>query len=338
MAQKHKAATQVQIARTEEESAFQSFVERWWKPGLLLFVLGSGFVLYSNWQSGKEAEQVNADWGRLASEVTFGSFGGEVTPTSPAALASVASEWQSKPLGGWAKALEAKALLDEGDTQGAITALQELERQWPDHPAASLQLPVREEGTSALSEFVSERVAALDRWKEQHANLFANPALPEGSPRVTLKTSRGDLTVGLFQEQAPRHVENFLKHCNEGYYDNTKFHRVIASFMVQGGDPNTKEGDPTTWGTGGPGYKLDPEPNDLRHFQHVLAAAKMPGDTESSGSQFYITTEAAHHLDGQHTVFGVLLEGESVLTDIASSPVEGDKPVDPVVLESTQVL
>ena len=110
--------------------------------------------------------------------------------------------------------------------------------------------------------------------------------------------------------------------------------------MIQGGDPNSREGDPATWGSGGPGYKIPAEITELRHFEGVLAAAKQGGETESSGSQFYITTGAPHHLDGQHTVFGALLEGEAVVGEIENgSLVEGtDRPQDPVVIESAEVL
>ncbi|MFT6040944.1 MAG: peptidyl-prolyl cis-trans isomerase B (cyclophilin B), partial [Gammaproteobacteria bacterium] len=152
--------------------------------------------------------------------------------------------------------------------------------------------------------------------------LFELPTLPEGSPRVTISTTAGDITVGLYQDRAPEHVANFLKLATNGYYDGTKFHRVIPGFMVQGGDPNTKTGAETEWGQGGPEYKITSEYSDLYHFKGVLAAAKMPGDSESSGSQFYFTTGTPHHLDGQHTVFGVILDGAATVRVIENAPTQ----------------
>ena len=91
--------------------------------------------------------------------------------------------------------------------------------------------------------------------------------------------------------------------------------------MIQGGDPNTKDVDVDLWGQGGPGYKVDQEKNDLRHFRGYLSAAKMGADTQSSGSQFFITTGTPHHLDGLHVVFGKVLEGMDTVGIIESGPI-----------------
>jgi len=145
--------------------------------------------------------------------------------------------------------------------------------------------------------------------------------------------------VGLYAKKTPLHTENFLRLCREGYYDGTRFHRVIADFMIQGGDPNSRNADaPETWGQGGPETTIPAEITDLKHFKYVLAAAKKGTDVDSSGSQFYITTGEAHHLDGVHTVFGLVLEGKDVVDAIGSAPVTGDRPDEPVVLLGTDVL
>jgi peptidyl-prolyl cis-trans isomerase B (cyclophilin B) len=158
---------------------------------------------------------------------------------------------------------------------------------------------------------------------------------------VRIETSAGAVELALLRDLAPKHVENFLKLCAEGYYVGTRFHRVQADFMIQGGDPNSKGDDRSSWGQGGPDHTIPAEPNDWHHFAGVLSGAKKPGDAESSGSQFFITTEPAHHLDGQHTIFGAVVSGMDVVRAIASAPLaEGkiDQPAEPVTIQSTTVL
>ena len=126
----------------------------------------------------------------------------------------------------------------------------------------------------------------------------------------------------------------------EAYYTGQKFHRVIAGFMIQAGDPNTVSGAVETWGQGGPPYKIDREDNGLKHFTGVLAAAKMTGDTKSSGSQFYITVADAHKLDSDYTVFGKVLEGMDVVHQIeAGTIVPGtDRPEQPATIQSVEIV
>jgi cyclophilin family peptidyl-prolyl cis-trans isomerase len=172
----------------------------------------------------------------------------------------------------------------------------------------------------------------MARFVGERPHWFQNPALPEGSPRVRLETSVGSIELGLYEDRAPGHVANFLRLVDEGFFEGIKFHRVIPDFMIQSGDPNTRDMDPATWGQGGPGYKLDAEHSDLRHVRGALAAAKMGADIQSSGSQFYITTGTPHHLDGQHTVFGGVISGWDTIQRIEQAPrVEGtDRPREPV--------
>ena len=259
-------------------------------------------------------------------------------------LREVADGAGSEPVGAWARMLEVRARMDERDYAGASAALDTLEADFPGHSLV-MQLRSYEPGSGKVTavEHLRERIDALQAWDGENGRLFRNPTLPDGSPRVRVNTSKGPIVVGLFQERAPKHCDNFKKLCGEGFYDGTKFHRVVEDFMIQTGDPNSRDADVSTWGTGGPGYKVEPETEgneDLYHFEGVLAAAKMTGDTESSGSQFYITTGAPHHLDGQHTIFGLLLEGQDVVDAIeAGKIVEGtQRPEDPVTIESTEVL
>jgi cyclophilin family peptidyl-prolyl cis-trans isomerase len=147
---------------------------------------------------------------------------------------------------------------------------------------------------------------------------------------LTLHTSQGPIAVQLFDEDAPRTVDNFVKLARDGFYDGTTFHRVIPDFMVQGGDPS---GD----GTGGPGYEFDDEPNDRRVVRGALAMANRGPNT--NGSQFFIVTaEACPWLDGKHTVFGEVTEGMDAVDRISTVDRDKrDRPVEPVVVERVEL-
>lgn len=154
---------------------------------------------------------------------------------------------------------------------------------------------------------------------------------------VTIGTDYGDMKVLLYDE-TPLHKENFLKLAKEGFYDSTTFHRVIQNFMVQGGDPNSKNDNPTDDGQGGPGYTIPAEINPkLKHVKGAVAAARL-GDNvnpkkESSGSQFYIVHNNAGtpNLDGGYTVFGQVVEGLDVIDKIAKvNKGYADRPVNDV--------
>jgi len=152
------------------------------------------------------------------------------------------------------------------------------------------------------------------------------------SNTVILKTSMGDIEIELNEKDAPNHVANFKKLVKSGFYNGTTFHRVMAGFMIQGGDPNSKDADRSNDGQGGPGYTIPAEIKG-KHVKGSVAAARL-GDSvnpkkESSGSQFYIVTGEASHLDGQYTVFGQVTKGmdvalkiEKVKTDAADNPID----------------
>ena len=150
----------------------------------------------------------------------------------------------------------------------------------------------------------------------------------------------GDMVAELFEQRAPRASGRVIALAEDDFYNGIIFHRVIDNFMIQGGDPNSKEVDVSTWGLGGPGYKVDREENELKHFVGYLAAAKMGGEVQSSGSQFYITTGAAHHLDGQHVVFGKVMTGMETVRIVESSVVAPGttRPETPAMITSTEVL
>ena len=120
--------------------------------------------------------------------------------------------------------------------------------------------------------------------------------------KVLMETDKGQLTIDLFDNDAPKTVENFLKLVKDGFYDGLSFHRVINGFMAQGGCPNTREGSRGTPGTGGPGYSIDCEINSNKHEAGSLSMAHAGKNT--GGSQFFLVHEPQPHLDGVHTVFG----------------------------------
>ena len=350
---KHKAPTSITIASTTDRTALHAFVEENWKAAALLAVVLTAVILGKQYLSQQSASTAVEGWDRLRQDVPFSvAFGpddqmrrrfpppDEVAFPASARAATIADELQDGPAGPWAKAIEAGSLLREKNTGGAVAVLQELASEWGDHPLAASPFPFDADGSpQTLADFTQSRSQQIVDWEAAHPLLFANPALPEGAPRVRLETSEGSIVVGLYQDEAPLHVANFLKLCGEGFYDGTKFHRVLPGRLIQGGDPNTREEERDTWGQGGPDYKVPREANGLRHFAHVLAMAKMGGDSESSGSQFYITAVPQHEFDERYVVFGTVLEGASVVTSMAATQVtNGDQPVAPAALLSTEVL
>ncbi|HLP17573.1 MAG TPA: peptidylprolyl isomerase [Bacteroidota bacterium] len=158
---------------------------------------------------------------------------------------------------------------------------------------------------------------------------------------VILETSLGNITILLDGKHAPLHTANFVKLAKQGFYDGTTFHRVIPGFMIQGGDPNSRDEDRSTHGIGGPNYKIDAEIG-LKHGRGVIAAARQ-GDQvnpkrQSSGSQFYITVVPTPHLDGQYSVFGKVTDGMDVVDAIAAVKRDArDNPIEPVIIKHVTV-
>src|SRR4051812_4022687 len=148
--------------------------------------------------------------------------------------------------------------------------------------------------------------------------------------QATLHTSAGPVSIELFDEDAPKTVENFRKLAGDGFYDGLTFHRVIQDFMIQGGCP---EGT----GRGGPGYTFEDEFNDHKIVRGALAMANAGPNT--NGSQFFIvTTDAAPWLDGKHTVFGEVTDGMDTVTAIETTEADSsDRPVEPQVIERVEL-
>lgn len=150
-----------------------------------------------------------------------------------------------------------------------------------------------------------------------------------------IQTAQGPITIGFLPEVAPNHVDNFKRLAEDGFYNDTIFHRIIGNFMIQGGDPNTKgnSSQRNSWGTGGPGYSIDAEFSDVPHVRGVVSMARS-ADPNSAGSQFFIVTNDSQFLDGQYTAFGRVIQGMDTVDKIAdlsttSSFGQADQPTVP---------
>ena len=137
---------------------------------------------------------------------------------------------------------------------------------------------------------------------------------------AVITTTEGELTLEFWPDVAPKTVENFKNLANKNFYDGTAFHRIIKGFMIQGGDPLTKDAaSEARWGTGGPGYQIKAEFNDRPHVRGVISMARS-ASPDSAGSQFFICDGDASFLNKQYTAFGKVIKGDDVLTKLASTP------------------
>jgi len=153
---------------------------------------------------------------------------------------------------------------------------------------------------------------------------------------LLMKTNQGDILLELYPEQAPKTVANFVKLSSSGFYNKTLFHRVIKDFMIQGGDPLSKDKDWSLHGTGGPGYKFDDEQNSLKLERGVVAMANSGPNT--NGSQFFImTARQPLQLAGYYTAFGRVVEGMETVDKIEAVSVNGnDHPLNDIMIESVE--
>ena len=161
---------------------------------------------------------------------------------------------------------------------------------------------------------------------------------------AVIKTTDGEMVIAFWPDVAPATVENFKKLAKQGFYDGTLFHRIMKGFMIQGGDPLTKDpAQENRWGTGDPGYKVKAEFSDKHHERGVISMARSQ-DPDSAGSQFFICLGDADSLDHNYTAFGKLIKGDDVLKKIGDTPVtdsgrgEASKPTKAVKIESIKIV
>ena len=170
------------------------------------------------------------------------------------------------------------------------------------------------------------------------------PATSNAREVAIIKTSAGEMVVEFWSDVAPKTVENFKTLAKKGFYDGTAFHRIVKGFMIQGGDPLTKDPSRSSdWGTGDPGYKIKAEFNEKKHTLGVISMARSRSP-DSAGSQFFIMLGDAPSLDGQYTGFGKLLKGEDVLKKIGETETvpnasgERSKPTSRISVEKIEIV
>jgi len=175
---------------------------------------------------------------------------------------------------------------------------------------------------------------ALHSFAQQSPKNFTNQEIKKMSEAsAVIETKYGSITLKFYPDVAPGHVQNFIDLAKKGFYDGTTFHRVIPGFMIQGGDPNSKNADRRTHGMGGPGYTIKAEFNNRPHKRGTLSMARSQ-NPDSAGSQFFICVKDAPFLNGQYTVFGEVVSGMDVVDKIVSQPRDqNDNPNDRIEMK-----
>jgi peptidyl-prolyl cis-trans isomerase B (cyclophilin B) len=256
--------------------------------------------------------------------------------------AQAAADLKAAEEAGRAKA-EAERLAAEQAEAEAVAAALAAEQAAAEKAAA-------EAAAAAQAKQAADKAAADKAAQDKAAAPAA--AAPQDTPVTSnsdlnvvavMETSAGTMTIGFYPDVAPGHVKNFVDLARKGFYDGTRFHRIMPSFMIQGGDPNTKDlTKQAAWGTGDPGYKIKAEFNNKPHVRGTLSMARS-ASPDSAGSQFFICHARAAGLDNKYTVFGELLTGYDVLDKIATAPSsmaangEKSRPVDPVTVTKVTI-
>lgn len=335
----HKAPTAVSLAPTSEKSGLALFVDRYWKLGAVVSVVAAAVILWMAWRGTHEKSAKLKGWEELLAVATpdprLGLAG------VPADVKTVADRLQTVDAAAWGLYIAANSALAKQDFDLAKQLVQEIRAKFPNHPLAVQKLELAAEGAAgSVLDALEARIDSQRAWIAAHPTLFSNPPPPADAPRVRLTTDKGTIVVQLHPDAAPKHVENFLKLVREGYYSGTKFHLVRRGAYIVGGDPNTKDADTTKWGLGGPDHQVEHEQSPLAHFAGTLSMWKKPGESESSGSQFLITTADDHTLDSTYVPFGTVVEGmETVRALESGSLVPGtERPEDPATIQTAEAL
>ncbi len=166
----------------------------------------------------------------------------------------------------------------------------------------------------------------------------AKDLMAPDSEIAVIDTSMGQITIEFFPNAAPKHVENFKTLAKKGFYNGVKFHRVIKGFMIQAGDPNSKDNDPSNDGAGNAGYTLKQEFNSIPHKRGIVSMARRGDSVDSASCQFFIMHRDRPELDNQYTVFGRVISGMETVDKIAETPTGArDNPSTPVVIKKVTI-
>ena len=193
--------------------------------------------------------------------------------------------------------------------------------------------PATQNDTSVTATSSAETSAPPAETPEPATKAKENRPMTDYKDKVAeLHTSAGEIDIRFFPDVAPNHVKNFIDLAQQGFYNGTKFHRVIPGFMIQGGDPNTKSSNPATWGTGGSGKNVGAEFNTVSHKRGIVSMARST-DPNSASSQFFIVVKDSNFLDRQYTVFGQVTKGMDVADKIVGAARDAnDRPNSPTTI------
>lgn len=328
----HKSASEVTIVpRGEERSGFARWVE---KNGLIalagLVLIAAVIVVQTQMSASAQADE-KEQWATLTNALGGNSgVPGSLQTASPADIAAAAGQLEGSIAGPWALYALANAEARDGNYREADAALARLQKEYEGHDLNTRRFAFGDGEQRTLPEQMRRICRDQAAWREAHAGVFDNPEPPADAPKVRFETTAGDIVVALYPQRSPEHVSNLLKLAETDFYVGTKFHRIMPDFMIQGGDPNSRDNeDQSTWGQGDAGYTIDHEASELKHFRGYLSAAKKGNGIEESGAQFFITTGEPHHLNGKHTVYGKVISGMDVVDRICEAETEVANPTMP---------
>ncbi len=189
----------------------------------------------------------------------------------------------------------------------------------------------------ALASCSQKASANANSTNENNNEILKKGESMDNNEHLFIETNLGTIEIEFYPDKAPNHVAAIKKLASEGFYDGTKFHRVIPGFMIQGGDPNSKSDDKSMHGMGGPGFNINAEFNDISHKRGIASMARSQ-HPDSAGSQFFIMVADGPFLDGQYTVWGNVVSGMDIADKIVASPRDAnDNPNTPVIMNKVYV-
>ncbi len=336
----HKTAAEVTIVAHEEQSAFAAFVEKHWMKAALVALIGTVAILFNQYQTAQEAAAIQASWDKLMACVDEDGSG--VPTGDPATIEAVLPEIAGTQAGPWGLFYLAASYRKEERFEEAVAALGRLQEENKTHPLVADERIFGDSDTprSQVAHLI-DVYASENQWRTKNPALFANPEPAANSPKARIQTDHGDIVVALDAERAPKHVANFIKLVNEGFYNGLMVHRSSGQ-MFETGDPKTKEegSERMTWGFQGAEENVEKEETGLSHFAGVLSANPALGTEESSGSLISITGENSHQLNDSNVVFGHVIEGLEIVREISLLPrgTTGLVPAEPAVIQNITII